>query len=133
MSKTVYTHSESRQLSYRDHLGIFDIYLSSPLGGYRIPRGTTVRINIYQLHRQPDHFPYPDKFEPARFLPENAQNRHPFAYVPFSAGSRNCIGKDNILCNNICVLFLQLVIFDRRSKIRDARGKGYFVDIFTQI
>ncbi|OQR78459.1 cytochrome P450 4V2-like [Tropilaelaps mercedesae] len=62
------------------------------IDGKLVPKGMEVTIGIYQLHRDPNVFPDPEKFDPARFFPENAQGRHPFAFVPFSAGLRNCIG-----------------------------------------
>ncbi|KAI7815057.1 cytochrome p450 [Rhyzopertha dominica] len=59
--------------------------------GYKIPKNTHIHIHIYDLHHDPDIYPEPEKFDPDRFLPEVAQNRHPFAYLPFSGGPRNCI------------------------------------------
>lgn len=65
--------------------------------GYRIPKETIVVIHIYDLHRNADIFPDPEKFDPDRFLPENCIDRHPFSYLPFSGGPRNCIGnKSNV-------------------------------------
>lgn len=57
-----------------------------------IPADSHIMIHLYDTHRDPNFWPEPDLFDPDRFLPERSKNRHPFAYVPFSAGSRNCIG-----------------------------------------
>lgn len=63
------------------------------IAGYTVPKGTTAGILTFLLHRDPDVFRNPEVFDPTRFAPENTIGRHPFAYIPFSAGPRNCIGQ----------------------------------------
>ncbi|XP_059615229.1 probable cytochrome P450 4ac1 [Phlebotomus argentipes] len=63
------------------------------INGYSVPAKTLIEALIFDLHRDPEVFPDPERFDPDRFLPEHVERRHPFAYLPFSAGPRNCIGQ----------------------------------------
>ncbi|CAL1295853.1 unnamed protein product, partial [Larinioides sclopetarius] len=61
--------------------------------GHTVPKGASCMVLNYYLHRDESVFPDPEKFDPDRFLPENAANIPEYGYLPFSAGPRNCIGK----------------------------------------
>lgn len=63
------------------------------IGGYQIPTGAMVAVCTNILHRDPENFPEPEKFDPSRWLNENSSGRHPYCFTPFSAGTRNCIGQ----------------------------------------
>lgn len=59
---------------------------------YTIPSGSNILIFPYATHRLPEFYPDPERFDPERFSPEQSAKRHPYAFIPFSAGPRNCIG-----------------------------------------
>lgn len=68
-----------------------DLKLNS--GPYVIPRGATVTVATILLHRNPKVYANPNVFDPDNFLPERQANRHYYAFVPFSAGPRSCVGE----------------------------------------
>ncbi|KAK7929481.1 hypothetical protein WMY93_005876 [Mugilogobius chulae] len=70
-----------------------NICQDTTIKGFKVLKGSTVIIVTYALHRDPRYFPDPEEFRPERFLPENTIGRPAYAYVPFSAGLRNCIGQ----------------------------------------
>ena len=63
------------------------------LDGHLIPKGMPIIISINIIHRHPDIWEKPEEYDPLRFHPSNAEGRDPYAYLPFSAGQRNCIGQ----------------------------------------
>jgi enediyne biosynthesis protein E7 len=63
------------------------------LGGYPVPAGTNVLLPLYLLHRHPRFWKDPEVFDPARFAAEHEAERPRFAYMPFAAGPRHCIGE----------------------------------------
>ncbi len=62
------------------------------VGGYRVPAGADVMICPYTLHRHPGFWPEPQRFDPLRFEQANAELTHRYAYIPFGAGPRVCVG-----------------------------------------
>ena len=62
------------------------------LGGFRLPRGWLAFVIPYVLHRLPAFWQDPEAFDPERFSPQRSADRPKFAYLPFGAGPRQCIG-----------------------------------------
>lgn len=62
------------------------------VAGYRVPARSTVMFSRMSVHRDPDLWPDPLRFDPDRFTEENSRQRDRWSYTPFGAGPRSCIG-----------------------------------------
>ncbi|KAF3689068.1 Thromboxane-A synthase [Channa argus] len=69
-----------------------DIEQDCVVNGQFLPKGATLEIPAGFLHYDPEHWLEPERFIPERFTAEAKANRHPFVYLPFGAGPRNCVG-----------------------------------------
>jgi len=86
----------------------------TPIGPYTIPPGTEVSLNIYSIHHNPKYWDDPDEFHPERFKGAAADidaqggivggKKDPLAWVPFSYGTRSCIGMNFSLIEQRVVL-----------------------------
>ncbi|GMT21508.1 hypothetical protein PFISCL1PPCAC_12805, partial [Pristionchus fissidentatus] len=62
-------------------------------GKYLLPKHANMSIAPFVVHRNESIYPNASRYDPDRFLPEQAAARHAYDYIPFSAGPRNCIGQ----------------------------------------
>ncbi|XP_050449047.1 cytochrome P450 4C1-like isoform X2 [Cataglyphis hispanica] len=116
-SKTPANLNELSQLKYLDRIikETLRLFPSVPvitrrlkkdvkIDDFTLPKGATVVLHIALTHINPEVWTDPNKFDPDRFLPDNSKHRNPYAYVPFSAGPRNCIGQRFALLEEKTVL-----------------------------
>lgn len=69
-----------------------DAVVDDVIDGQPIPKGARMMMLPYLTHRHPDFWPNPDHFDPDRWTPEQETARDDYAYHPFAAGQRVCIG-----------------------------------------
>jgi cytochrome P450 len=87
--------------------------------GFRVKKGASIAIAPWVLHHHRRLWDDPNRFDPDRFLPERSAGRHRFAYLPFGAGPRVCIGQT--LAMNEAVLILASLA--QRYQLRLAAGQ----------
>lgn len=97
------------------------------IGDHKLPKGCSVVLVIIKVHRTDELWPNPLKFDPDRFLPEEVAKRHPYSYIPFSAGPRNCIGfKYAMMSMKVLlatILRKYILIKDKVTPIQDIKLK----------
>ena len=81
-------------------------------GGYHIPAETQFVVNIRALHRDPRYWHKPERFWPERFGGDEVVPNHKFAYMPFLAGPKKCIG------DNFAMMEMRLVVPTIMQRLR---------------
>ncbi len=81
-------------------------------GDIDIPRGSTVVVFIYGAHHSPEYWDSPETFDSERFTKANEKLHRPFAYLPFGAGPRGCIGGNYAMLQILMILSVLLRKYD---------------------
>lgn len=81
-----------------------DVVEDDEIDGYAIPAGSIVTITPYITHRHPEFWENPEAFDPGHFAPDRVEARPRYAYYPFGAGPRICLGKYFALQEAVLVL-----------------------------
>ena len=84
------------------------------VGDLAIPRGSTVVVYIYGAHHSRRYWANPEHFDPERFSKANDKVHTPFAYLPFGAGPRGCIGGNYAMLQILMILSVLLRKYDLR-------------------
>lgn len=74
------------------------------IGPVPVPKGTDVYVPVYAIHRHEQLWSHPNAFDPGRFAPERVSARPRYAYLPFGAGPRICIGSSFAIMEAVAVL-----------------------------
>lgn len=82
------------------------------IGGYTIPKGSTIFVSPYVMHHLPQYFDEPEAFKPERFTPEFEKSLPKYAYMPFGGGARVCIG------NAFAMMEAQLILATIAQRFR---------------
>ncbi|KAK7041988.1 FAD-binding FR-type domain-containing protein [Favolaschia claudopus] len=78
-------------------------------GGYLVPKGSQVTVALHSVMINPEHWKDPLTFDPERWGTEEVRKRHKYAYIPFAAGGRGCIGF-NFALQEIKIVLARVVL-----------------------
>jgi cytochrome P450 len=100
-----------------------DALRDDEIAGYAIPTASMVTLTPYITHRHPEFWEKPGTFYPEHFAPERIANRPRYAYYPFGAGPRICLGK------HFALLEATLVLAEVAQRVRLQLVPGQEIDI----
>ncbi|NBJ10078.1 cytochrome P450 [Microvirga arsenatis] len=81
---------------------------SFPLQGFTVPAGAVIVVPIHAVHHHAALWEDPERFDPGRFSTEQVKGRHRYAYMPFGAGPRVCIGSAFATMEAVAILAVLL-------------------------
>ncbi len=93
------------------------------IGGYFVPAKSMIFLSPYITHHSRHLWEEPERFDPDRFLPERFSQKHRFAYTPFGAGPRQCIG------NGFALMEAQVILAMMLQKYRFQLVPGHRVEM----
>ena len=99
-----------------------DVIEDDVIGGYSVPKGSIVIIYPFGTHRHSDYWERPDEFYPDHFLPEAVNTRPRYAYYPFGAGPRICIGNHFAVMEGL--ILIALISQNFRVRVQNADQIG---------
>ncbi|XP_055904898.1 probable cytochrome P450 313a4 [Eupeodes corollae] len=106
-SDTDLTYEDTQQMTYMDMVLNETMRVMAPVpviaretmrdvtlsNGIVLPKGLQIAIDIFNMHRDPEYWGTDSTiFNPDNFLPANMVGKHPYSFIPFTKGLRNCIG-----------------------------------------
>jgi cytochrome P450 len=106
--------------------------------GCRIPAGADVVVAPWVIHRHPDFWEQPHRFDPQRFVPEREKARYRYAWFPFGGGPRGCIGQHFSMLESVIALATLVRTFDFVASSGDPRNTNHITlrpvgGVFSQV
>lgn len=96
----------------------------------KLEKGDDIFIPVVAIHRDPEYYPEPDRFDPERFSDERKGSIQAGTYLPFGSGPRNCIGKCVLIISNGKTIIL-FKLFKIGSRFALMECKAFLYHLLT--
>ena len=102
-----------------------EIFRSLPaetmIGDYLVPKDSTLCFKVRSIHLNPEWWNDPETFNPLRFDSNNSHDVHPYGYLPFSIGSRSCIGQEFSM--GLMIVITALIVKRYKLQLTDMKDE----------